>query len=198
MQIGTQIATKKHNQAFGINMESPMYSSYIKKLVLLILTILALSSCSTGYQSLGLKGGFSESQLDETNVFTVWYSRNDVTSIEDAVDFTMLRSAELTLMSGFNYFIIVDKNASTDLSRYTTPTTTSSRVYKYANKAYGTPTLYVEQSDLQLRWPFIWGGYIYSNTIICLKDKPADTFVYNAQLIFDSISKKHNIKHLTK
>ena len=82
----------------------------MKKATILICTLFLIGGCATAYQSQGMSGGFSETQLD-TNVYTVRFSGNGYTSPSKAADFALLRSAEITLMRGYKYFLIIDKNS---------------------------------------------------------------------------------------
>ena len=77
-----------------------------------------LLACATPYQERGLTGGFSNTRFKE-DVFQVTFNGNGYTSEERAVDFTMLRSAELTQENGYRYFIIVeaDKSSQTETHR---------------------------------------------------------------------------------
>ena len=50
-----------------------------------------MQSCATTYQSEGLTGGFSETQLDE-NIFRVTFYGNGYTGKERVTDFALLRS----------------------------------------------------------------------------------------------------------
>jgi hypothetical protein len=100
-----------------------------------------LSACATTYQPEGFSGGFSETQLDK-NVFRVSFKGNGYTSRDRAEDFTLLRSAELTLKNGFTHFVIVDGRSGTDYSTMTMPTqsTTVGSASVYGNTAYGRAT----------------------------------------------------------
>ena len=162
----------------------------MKHLSLIILVLAFLQGCATGYQSNGFSGGYSETQLDE-NVFKVTFRGNGYTSRERASDFTLLRSAELTLQAGYKYFSIVDANSYTSNSTYTTPTTsyTNTNVYGSGNYAFGNATTTT------------YGGQTYniskpssSNTIVCFKEKPANVFSYNADFIYKNITKKYGIQ----
>ena len=157
---------------------------------ILLVSLVLLSGCSTSYQSNGLTGGYSETQLDE-NVFKVAFNGNGYTGREQVADFTLLRSAELTMQSGYKYFVIVNAKSYTSNSTYTTPKTATTNVnantYGTAN-AYGTVTTKVS------------GGQTYniskpssSNTIVCFKEKPITGFSYNAEFIFKNISTKYDI-----
>lgn len=163
--------------------------------------IILLVGCATTYQPQGFSGGFSETQLDK-NVFTVTFKGNQYTGRDKANDFALLRSAELALEHGFNYFVIVDAQQYSKNSTYTTPTTATTNVnantygsaYNYGNNAtynantYGTATTTVS------------GGQTYniskprtSNTIVCFMEKPQG-FAYNAEFLLKSLKKKHDIQ----
>lgn len=100
-----------------------------------------LSGCATSYKEKGLTGGYSETQLGE-NIFKVSFRGNGFTSQERASDYTLLRSAELTLENGYRYFIIVDYQENVKLSTYTTPSVsdTDVNVYNSGDHVYGNAT----------------------------------------------------------
>jgi len=75
-------------------------------------------SCSTKYQSVGFMGGFSETQLSN-DIFNVSFKGNGYTSREKVSDFALLRSGELTLNNGYQYFIILNSEKYIDHSSYT-------------------------------------------------------------------------------
>lgn len=161
----------------------------MKRKLFIIVIVLLFSGCSTSYQSKGFSGGYSEIQLDE-DVFKVTFNGNGYTGREKAADFTLLRSAELTLQNGYAYFVIVDAGRYVTNSTYTTPTTTSTTASTYgaSNYAYGNA-----QSTT-------YGGQTYniskpssSNVILLLKEKPASTFAYNAKFIYKSLTGKYGI-----
>ena len=161
----------------------------MRQLSILILLAVFLQGCATSYQKKGLSGGYSETQLDE-NVFKVNFRGNGYTSLERASDFTLLRSAELTLQNGYKYFAIIVDNSYTSNSVYTTPSTstTTTNVYGSGNNAYGYATTTT------------YGGQTYniskpnsSNTIVCFKEKPEGIFSYNAEFIYKNMTKKYGI-----
>ena len=96
----------------------------MKNLYILLFAVLLIQGCATAYQKSGFAGGYSETQLDE-NVFRVSFRGNRYTGREKVADFTLLRSAELALENGYQYFAIIDANS------YTTDSyTTGSHTYK--------------------------------------------------------------------
>lgn len=162
--------------------------------------MLLLSACATGYQEYGSFGqqGYSETQLAE-DMFRVSFKGNDVTEMERAQDFTLLRSAELTLNNGYSHFIIVDEAASERVGTIVTPTTTqtystatgSARVM--GNSVFGNASGYSTSTT--------YGGQIFntvspsvSNTIVLLKEKPEDVFSFDAAFIYESLRAKYNLK----
>ncbi len=156
----------------------------------MLVVVFLSQGCATSYQSSGFSGGYSETQLDE-NVFNVSFRGNGYTGRERVADFTLLRSAELTLENGYQYFAIINANSHTSNSAYTTPTTsyTTGSAYGTGNYAYGSATT------------TITGGQTYniskpssSNTIVLFKEKPASVFTYNAKFIYKNIRKKYGIK----
>ncbi len=161
----------------------------MKHLSLIILVVVFLQGCATAYQSRGMTGGYSETQLD-VNVFKVAFRGNGFTGRERVADFTLLRSAQLALQNGYKYFVIINANSYTSNSTFTTPTTsnTTANVYGTGNYAYGNATTTT------------YGGQTYNvskpsstNTIACYKEKPKFGFSYNAELIYKNITKKYGI-----
>lgn len=149
-----------------------------------------VAACATTYQPKSFSGGFSETQLD-TNVFRVSFNGNGYTSRDRAEDFTLLRSAELTLKNGFTHFVIVDGRAGTDYSSFTTPTQTATTgsASVYGNTVYGRSnstttggqTFTVQKPNL-------------TNTIVCLGGKPDGVFAYDAAFIYRSLSEKYGVQ----
>ena len=86
------------------------------------LSFLLLISCATPYQSKSFQGGYSETQLSEKS-FIISFKGNGYTDTERTNDFTLLRSAEVTLEHGYKYFTILDSKDYIESSTYTTPVT---------------------------------------------------------------------------
>lgn len=158
----------------------------MKNIILIVFVSIFIQGCATTYQKSGFSGGYSETQLD-TNIFKVSFRRNSYTGGERVADFTLLRSAELALKNGYQYFAIIDSNSYTSRSSYTIPITSYTN---YTNGSAVTTTT---------------GGQTYytsrpssSNTIVCFKEKPESTFSYNANFIYKSITEKYDIKKKPK
>jgi len=163
------------------------------KISIFVLSAVLLSSCATAYQTKGLMGGFSSTQLDE-HIFKVNFQGNAFTDREKVNDFVLLRSAELALDNGFNYFMVVGSKDYTETSIMRTPTTTtttsnvSMSAYGSLANAYGNSTTTT------------YGGQLYhiiepsvSNMIICFKSKPKDGVAFNAKLIKQSLRSKYKL-----
>ncbi len=163
----------------------------MKKFLLLVFILPLLPACATPYQRSGFGGGFSETQLGE-NIFRVSFRGNGYTRSERAVDFTLLRSAELTKGNGFRYFIVVDSQSSNSYSTYTTPTQsyTTGSVYGSGNYAYGSATTTT------------YGGQTYliskpraTNTIVCFKEKPTmNGLVFDSEFVEKSLKAKYGME----
>jgi hypothetical protein len=128
-----------------------------------------LTACATSYQSNGLMGGYSEKQLKE-NVFEVKFGGNGLTTRQRATDFALLRSAELTLEKGYNYFVIID---SQRVLRVTKESVDMSRTGT-------TPTTYHVRQPTAV------------NTIVCFKNKP-DGESYDARAVVQSLKQKYDL-----
>lgn len=151
--------------------------------------ILILQGCATGYQKEGATGGYSHLQLD-TDVYKVTFKGNGFTSRQRVSDFALLRSAEITLLNGYNYFIILDIDNYVSRSSYTTPTTsqTNMNFNHYGNSVYGnaTTTTYGGQT-------YNVSKPSYTNTIMCLTEKSDTSFSYNAQFVASKIKEKYGL-----
>ena len=158
---------------------------------LVFVIALAMLACATPYQRQGYRGGFSETQLDE-NVFRVSFNGNGFTSGGRAVDFALLRSAELARERGYHYFVIVEKTGGYSYSSYTTPTQshTTGTATSYGNTTHVNATTTTTGGETHLiAKPGV------SNTIVCLKQKPENFqgMVYNADFLYLSLSQKYGI-----
>jgi hypothetical protein len=157
---------------------------------IIILVITLLEGCATTYQKEGFAGGYSETQLGE-NIFQVLFRGNGYTKPERASDFTLLRSAEITIENGFRYFVVVESNEYSKQSSFTTPTTsqTTGNAYISGNHVYGDATTTT------------YGGQTHTiskpranNTILCYKDKPDfNGLVFEAEFVIKSIKAKYKM-----
>jgi hypothetical protein len=129
----------------------------------------SLLGCETAYEKKGFwDDGYSETQLSE-NMFNVTFKGNEYSSMERAIDFTLLRSAEITKENGYNYFLIVNSAKFIEESTYTQ--NIEAQVINYSISEPHT-----------------------SNTIFLLKDKPLNGEVfYDASFIIKSIRTKYDM-----
>lgn len=159
--------------------------------------VLALTGCMTAYQPDGLTGGYSEVQLSE-NVWRVSFKGNGYTSRERAVDMALLRSADLTIQQGYNYFAFSDSKSRTDtVGVGTTPTTsyTSGSAYRSGNNVYGSATTTTTGGQaIFISTPTA------NNTVVMFKNKPENVsgMVYSASFICDSLGKKYEVQCTTR
>jgi hypothetical protein len=93
---------------------------------LMVAGSLSLASCMTAtpYQPASASGsvrnGYSDEQIEE-NRFRVSFSGNSLTSRETVERYLLYRSAELTLQSGFDYFVLSNRDTEKKTQTYATP-----------------------------------------------------------------------------
>jgi hypothetical protein len=172
----------------------------MKSLGIASLTLI-LVSCATTYQPKGFTGGYSSAQLD-VNVFQVSFTGNGYTNQEKANDFALLRSAEVVLENGYEYFSIVDGQRYSETKRFTTPSTSTTQLN--AN-TYGTVTGYGNTANYSgttygTATTTTYGGQTYfvsrptaSNTVVGFKEKP-DGIAYNAPMVIKSLKGKYGLE----
>ena len=86
----------------------------IARLLIALTICISISSCGAPkYRAKYWKGGYSEIKIAEDG-YSVRFQGNGYTSKEKAVDYCLLRCAELTNNSGYSYFIIF-KNSEDNL-----------------------------------------------------------------------------------
>jgi hypothetical protein len=93
----------------------------MKRLTLTIVCICSLQACASysPYQPASSQGyGYSQTQLSDTQ-FRIDFKARDIERGE-AVNYAMLRAAELTLEKGFDWFEVVDRESDTTKPRATT------------------------------------------------------------------------------
>lgn len=154
------------------------------------LSLLLLSSCASTYTPQSNFPGFNgyfDTQLGE-NIFKVGFQGDGYDSRERVTDLALLRSAEVTLQFGFNYFAIANMADNSSSANYVTPTTTQATATVVGNTGYGTATTYGGQS-------FFFTYPNTTNTIVCFKEKPTiQGLVYEAQFVVASLKAKYDIK----
>lgn len=95
-------------------------SARIKLLAALGAAALALSACATAtpYQPAGYngsRGGYAEQRLED-NRYRVSFAGNSVTSREQVEMSLLLRAAELTTQSGYDWFSTANRSTDRDVS----------------------------------------------------------------------------------
>ncbi|MEI9927041.1 MAG: hypothetical protein WDN44_04060 [Sphingomonas sp.] len=101
-------------------------SARVAALALSAAGALALGSCETAtpYQPASSPGsyhmGYSDQRLDDTH-FRVGFSGNSLTARETVERYLLYRAAELTVQSGFDYFVLVSRDTETKSSTYLEP-----------------------------------------------------------------------------
>lgn len=69
--------------------------------------------CSTPYQSVGFRGGYFETKIDN-DTFFVGFRGNGYTGAFTAKLYTMRRAAELTLKNGYTHFVEISNDDSSN------------------------------------------------------------------------------------
>lgn len=85
-----------------------------------ILATMGCTTSSTPYQPLNagsrVSGGYSDLRIDETH-YRVTFAGNRLTSRERVESYLLFRAAELTLLKGYDYFIIQDREVEHQIER---------------------------------------------------------------------------------
>ena len=149
-----------------------------------------LASCATDYEKHGFTGEFSETQLGE-NIFQISFKGNADASHERTKDFTLLRSAEVTVEKGFRYFIIVDSEKYSKTGTYTTPAADHTTGSANALGNYVRSSGKITPPGVKT---FTHSRPTTTNTIVCFNDKLEDgRLVYDASLVTRSIRDKYGM-----
>lgn len=144
----------------------------MSKVGLILIASLFLGGCATRYQAQGLMGGYREQQQDG-NIWKVSFQRNDYTDKELAIDFSLLRCAELTLAKGFSYFGITAVKIGNEHGSITRSKTDTLTMVSNINFT-GKPGL--------------------TNTIVMLRHKlTSSDAIYDAAELCKSLTEKHGL-----
>ncbi|HLW28087.1 MAG TPA: hypothetical protein VKY54_10155 [Kiloniellales bacterium] len=112
--------------------------------LLLIFSLLLLGACAgtgpTPYQPAERPGGFgySETKVSEDS-YRITVTGNSLTTRDRIEDYLLFRAAELTLMEGYDHFLLLDRQTDSDTVRY----------YENWGPAWGPGWA----------WRPYWGGY---------------------------------------
>lgn len=129
----------------------------MKRLIVVAAATLALAACATAtpYQPAGpgQRGGYAEQQL-ESNRYRVSFSGNSVTSRDMVEMGLLLRSAELTVQNGYDWFATVQRATDRDTSYVGSPD-------PWFNNYYGPhwgPSWRFYRGGYWSRWDPYWGS----------------------------------------
>lgn len=147
----------------------------------LILITFLLSGCVTGnYQSFSSGVGYQVEQQSDSEYY-VTYTGTPKTKIEKVNDFALLRSAELTLEKGFNYFVITEA-----INNKTALTSVQQSLVSYRDFGMGDNSPVASSGALS-------GPSAKSELTISLyKDKP-NGIAYDAQIIEKAIKEEYKV-----
>jgi hypothetical protein len=109
--------------------------------VLIGLSFLLTGACATAYGPVGLRGGYTDLQID-SNTFRVEFVGNGFTPRSTVENYLLYRCAELTARAGFDYFILLGSESDSTESYVTTPGryTASTQVVGNTLQTTGTVT----------------------------------------------------------
>lgn len=162
------------------------------RMLAILIGIIFMSGCATGYKSVRFTGGYSDTKLQD-DVYEVSFKGNGYTGRDKAKDFALLRASEVALNNGYKYFVILEGENTTKTQMYTTPV--QANTYGNVNM-YGNTGTYSGTTHYSGGQTFIAHKPQTSLTIKCLKEKPtaSEVFVYDAVQIKENLSTKYGIK----
>lgn len=106
---------------------------------ILIAAFLALAACATSTPyapaAEGNGYGFSEQRI-ESNRYRIMFRGNSSTTRETVETFLLFRAAELTVINGFDHFIVIENDTEVR-SNYSTTTTSPAFFGRYGGFGYG-------------------------------------------------------------
>jgi hypothetical protein len=168
--------------------------------ILLLSLLLAGCSTSTPYQRIGnrRKGGYSSTR-NSNDSYSVTFTGRENSDPEQAYDYALLRSAELTLECHYAYFLVTsDNDRSREHFRYTPGTpgysTTNFRtspvtggIYTYSSYSPGMPG-----NSYQVKTP------VFTLTIKMYQEKSTikgpDSQIFDAVKLIPQIKAKYKLK----
>ena len=136
----------------------------MKRLLVAALCAPLLASCATPYQEIGLTGGVSATQIDETTL-RISGRGNGFTEAATIQNYVLLKAAEETARRGYDLFLIVSASDASRIGSIVIPgsatsyTTGSATAYGYGNFATArgsstTQTYYTPSQNI----PFVKPG----------------------------------------
>ena len=97
--------------------KKPEMNNYLKKIMTIVPVLMIIACSATGDQSQSVIDGFSENLVNEvSNHYRVVYEGSQWINKSDAeaqrvVDYSLLRSAELSLENDFPFFVILSNDS---------------------------------------------------------------------------------------
>lgn len=133
-----------------------MSHAFAKSAVVVAAVALSLAACATPtpYQPAGtngVRGGYAEQRL-ENNRYRVTFAGNSVTSRDQVEMSLLLRAAELTVESGYDWFQTSNRATDRDTRYMTTPSPFSARYSRF----WG-PSWRFYRGGYWSRWDPFWG-----------------------------------------
>ena len=141
------------------------------RLIITAITFLLLIACATPYQSGGFMGGFNEVQLAEDS-YQVSFGGNGYTSTQRAIDFTLLRCADIAIENGYKCFVVLGAENRTKTSVQSNP-----------------GSLNVAPSINTVSKPST------TNTITLINERIQGQFAYEAEITAKSIRDKYQLSY---
>ena len=154
------------------------------KVIPLALLLLLLSACAKPLLPDNYSEQITSTQLD-TNAFQISYSGSTSSADEKTLDLALLRSAEVALANGFNYFIIVN-NSDSEASTLKVGDQDESDLERTSYE----PTLYRGKR-------YLHADPDADNTIVCFKEKP-EGFAYVALFVKATLRSKYQLDQATE
>lgn len=159
-----------------------------------LLLLLLFAGCATGYNSMGYMGGFSETQLTP-NAWQVRFVGNGYTSSERSSDFVLLRTAELMLDNGYEYFIVLDSANSAQAYTFTTPQTATTTVNANTN-VFGNMATTTGTATTNVYGGQTYTGYKPRSEIIAVGlSEPISngSLIFGSRFLVDTLAAKYEL-----
>lgn len=174
------ISTTSKNRSEYLTMGNSMKIHW-----LILLVSLFMAGCATTYNKESFTGGYSVIQLSE-DVYKITFSGNAYIGRETVAEYCLLRSSEITIEKGFNYFTLIDGD------KYTVDHTASMPIVSQGNIVATGNTAQVSNITYG-GGPMSFSKPVSVNIIKLHETKPKGMY-YDASIINKSIKSKYGIK----
>ena len=152
------------------------------KVIHLLLLVLLLGACAKSIQPDNYPELISSTRLGQ-DTFVVSYPGTADAANEQATDLALLRSAEVALANGFNYFVIIDNDA------------TNTSALKVNDQQAGDLEIINPEPTLYRGKRYFHTDPATNNTIVCFKEKP-EGFAYVALFVKATLRSKYRLDPL--